>query len=171
MAARYSTLIKNEQILLQENCPVIIEASALLKDNATNKILLQIKLKNLSEKALISCKVAIKASELNNNPLQGIDSYTYLDILISQGESFGSKSPITLPDSNTRKYSITIEEIVFADASIWKASSRESFPLDAPERIFLDDPQLLSQYSLEEGGNVIYRPFLSHGFFTVLAAP
>ena len=80
MEERYQELCRLTPNLYFYGSPVIIEAGALLKDTLNDNVLAQLKIRNLINKRLISCKVSVRAFENNGNELEGVDSYTYLDL-------------------------------------------------------------------------------------------
>ena len=92
-----------------------IEAGALQKDEQTGKILAQIKIKNISPNIIVGCKVFIRSFELSGAELQGIDSFSYLDISVARGGDFGTKVPVFLPNDLTRKFSVAVTEVLFND--------------------------------------------------------
>lgn len=96
-----------------KGAPVLISAGALLKDNQTNNVLVQLKITNLSHSVINACKVSVKAYDPSGEELQGVENYSYLDINVSRGKQFGTKKPIDLPDSTTRKIKpISVDHIV-----------------------------------------------------------
>lgn len=118
MAGRFQELYKLPGGLYCDGCPVIIAAGAIQKDNSTGRVLAQLKLRNLGVKKVISCKVSLWCHETSGRELEGITDHSYLDFVAEQGDDFGSKTPIYLPDSSTRKFTPVITEIVFSDKSL-----------------------------------------------------
>ena len=103
MTERYQRVYLSRTKHYTEGSPVIIEACALLKDIVDNKVLAQIKIRNISEKIIIACKVSVKTFAPNGSELEGITEFSYLDLRAIQGKDFGPKQPIPLPDITTRK--------------------------------------------------------------------
>ena len=62
MSSRYSRLFTLPGNLYTEGSPVLIAAGALLKDNNTDKVLAQLKFRNISNKAISSVKIRVNTS-------------------------------------------------------------------------------------------------------------
>ena len=59
MSERYTRLFSLTSPLYAAGAPVMITAGALLKDNQTGKVLAQLKIKNISDKAIKGVSVRI----------------------------------------------------------------------------------------------------------------
>ena len=144
MSDRYQSLYRVHNNLFIEGSPVIIMAGALLKDTVTDKVLAQLKIRNLELKKLIACKVAIRAFEPSGAELEGIKEYSYLDVNVGRGQDFGTKVPVYLPDKKTRKIDVSVTEIVFEDNTVWKAEPCEWERVPDQELIsnLFNDPEI-----------------------------
>ena len=125
MANRFLKLFSLEPNQYVKNCPIIIEAGALQKDNETGNVIAQVKMRNLEDLQVVSCKLTLKAYENNGNEVEGIDSFSYLDLDAGIGKDFGSKTPIIMPDKTARSFTVDITEIVFSDGTVRKLSQNE----------------------------------------------
>lgn len=119
MSERYQELYRTNPNIYTPGCPLIIEVGVLQKDTTINRVLAQIKFMNISERYIQVCKVHIKAYEINGNELEGIDSYSYLDLNVAPGGEFGSKTPVYLPNAFTRKIELSVTEVIFTDGNKW----------------------------------------------------
>ena len=167
MSSRYQELYRLPNKLYVENSPVLIEAGALQKDTVSDKVLAQIKIRNLSTKDIIACKVAIKAYETNGNEVEGVSEFSYLDINISKGKEFGTKTPIYLPNNATRKFSVVVKEVVFEDNSIWTSNLIEWTQIVAQKKIteLFNNLEDIKQYQIEVGENCEFYPEKREGLF------
>ena len=167
MASRYHELFRIQPNLYLEGSPVLIEAGALQKDIVDDRVLVQVKIRNISNKKIVACKVCIWAYEPSGTEIEGIGSFPYLDIAVKQGQDFGTKTPIYLPDNTTRKFDVAVIEVVFDDDTVWSDEPAEWVSLPAQNRItdVLDDYELAKQYGLEAGDNSSYYPDLTMGLF------
>ena len=167
MPGRFQELYRLSSKLYIEGSPVIIEAGALQKDKQTGKILAQIKIKNISPNIIVGCKVFIRAFELSGEELQGIDSFSYLDISVARGGDFGTKVPVFLPNDLTRKFSVAVTEVLFNDNTMWKSDSVEWKSIPKQNRIesVLQDTDLIEEYKIEAGDNAEYYPEILNGLF------
>lgn len=167
MTSRFQEVFRLPSQQYIEGSPVIIEAGALQKDEQTGKILAQIKIKNISPNIIVGCKVFIRAFELSGAELQGIDSFSYLDISVARGGDFGTKVPVFLPNDLTRKFSVAVTEVLFNDNTMWKSDPVEWKSIPKQNRIesVLQDTDLTEEYKIEAGDNAEYYPEISNGLF------
>lgn len=167
MNERFSRLYVLPGAQYVNGAPVIISAGALLKDNATGKVLVQLKLTNLYESILTACKVTVFALDPGGAELSGVDNFVYLDITVSRGEDFGTKTPIELPDISTRKFSVSVIEAVYENGQIWRLKPCDGtlIPEQALTKTYFSDVELRKQYSLEIGGDCEYVPTIRDGLF------
>ena len=119
MSERYTRLFSLPENLGLEDCPVVISAGALLMDNTTGKVLAQLKLRNLSSQAVKAVKVKIHAYDTAKAELNGIDTFSYLDLNVPLDGEFGSQTPIPLPDAATRSFTVDILSVVLADGTVY----------------------------------------------------
>lgn len=165
--SRYQQVYKLPSGLYAENCPIIIEAGALLKDTEENKILVQLKLRNISEDTVISCKIAVRAFETNGTETEGEPSFSYLDIHVSPDGEFGTKTPVYLPDSNARKFVPFVMEIVFSNGTVWKSQNHIWKAIPEHQKLIsvLPDSEIWKQYSVEVNSNCENVPEQKEGLF------
>ncbi|MBR4395583.1 MAG: tetratricopeptide repeat protein [Eubacteriaceae bacterium] len=145
---------------------MMIEAGALLKDTLNNKVLAQVKMKNIGGKTVSSCKVSIKAYENNSNEVEGVSDFSYLDVNAKAGESFGNKTPVYLPEQITRSYSAFVSEVVFDDGTVLNVQEDGWRPVPdrrpVTEELSSEQIQLLSQ---EIGHEAKFVPEVKDGLF------
>lgn len=155
MSERYTRLFSLPENLYSVGAPVVIAAGALLKDNQTGKVLAQLKIQNISDKAVKAATVSIAPMDTVGKPLGEAVSYQYLDLNAGRDAEFGQKSPVALPDAATRAFSASVSEVIFVDNTVWTASETVWEPLSAPvslEQAF-DDKELVTQYRIKYGEN------------------
>lgn len=167
MANRFQELFRLLPKLYSAGAPVMIEAGALQKDSATNRVLAQLKLRSLDPRRICACKVSVRAFEPNGTELDGVPSFAYFDIDVGLGENFGTKTPIYLPDGNSRSMSVSVIETVFSDGSVWQAEPCEWHQIPVQEAVVehFDDPELIKQYELRVGGDCPLIPTVQDGLF------
>ena len=167
MAERFQRLYTLEPTQYAEGCPIIIEAGALLKDTESGAVLAQIKMQNIGEQVVSSCKISITAYENNGNKVEGVEGFSYLDLNVGPGVEFGSKTPIFLPDNTTRKFEAVVTEIVFSDGTVQSVDEKNWKPI--PERkaitTVLDSPELVAQFSSEIGCKAEFVPEVNEGLY------
>ena len=164
---RFQELYRLPSSYYLSGCPVIVDAAALLKDNQSGNVLAQIRLRNISEKPVISCKIAVKTFELNGTELQGVNKFSYLDLNAGAGETFGAKIPVYLPDPVTRRFSVSVIELVFADGLSWTSVPCEwsKFPDTSAISEHFQDDELTKQWHIEFGESSEVAPQITDGLF------
>lgn len=114
MAERYTRLYSLQENLYQEGSPILISAGALLKDNSTGKLLVQLKFRNISDCVVNAVKVKINAFDPAGTVLKGVESFSYLDLSVGEDGEFGQQKPIPLPDVTTRSFSVEILSVTYS---------------------------------------------------------
>ena len=165
MSERFTRLFSLPSDLYAEGSPVVISAGALLKDNQTGKVLAQLKLQNIGPKHIKAVKVRISPLDTVNKPLGEEKVFEYLDLDVGRDEQFGQKSPLYLPDERARAFEASVEEVDFADNSIWTCSGTPWESL-APAVVFSSDPDLSKQYMLRFGEDAKYKISEQKGLWT-----
>jgi len=154
MSERYSKLYSLPENLYAEGAPVVVSAGNLLKDNQTEKVLAQLKIKNISNKTIKAAKVLVHAQDTTGKAIDGDAEQEYLDLSVEQGEEFGQKVAIALPNASTRGFSVEVKQVVFNDNSAWEGTGKAWEPLPVGESLsqWLGDAELVKQYQLHFGG-------------------
>ncbi len=167
MAERFQRLFTLSPNQYAKGCPVIIEAGALQKDTVSNSVLAQIKMKNIGAKTVKSCKVSIRAYENNGSEVEGVSDFSFLDLNVEPGESFGSKVPIYMPEHITRSITVFVSEIVFEDGLVQKTEEDEWKPVPDFRSISEEfgSEDLIEQLSIEMGYQAKYVPEIKEGLF------
>ena len=146
--------------LYAEESPVLIEAGALLKDNSSGRVLVQLKFKNLSDKIINCLTVKINTYDSADRLLETNIIYQYLDIRAAKYCEFGPNVPIYLKDSSVRSFKISIKEVIFDDKSVLDLSEKifESVPRQELLVNKIKNPEVLKQYKIETCSNNQYVP-------------
>lgn len=96
-----------KRIFIQRGSPVIISAGALLKDNQSGAILVQLKVKNISRRRLRAAIVRIFSYDSFGKPT-GTEEKEYLDLMVVRGEEFGQKVLIPVSNAAARSFTATV---------------------------------------------------------------
>ena len=157
---RYEQLLVDDR-LYTEGSPVLILASALVKDRQTGAIIVQVKFKSLSDKEIEAVIIDVSAEDITGGRLPGVEGFQYLDLGAVREDVFGSKVPVHMPDTRTRSFDISIRKVVFTDLSSWEPGARSEW-LDAPPRQrlkeVLGDSGLIEQYRRDTYHMATYVP-------------
>jgi hypothetical protein len=108
-------IIGADAALYLEGSPVVVSAAVLLDDMQIGKVLAQVKFRSIISKTIIAVIVDFYCYDINNVQLEGLLGFQYLDLSANRGTYFGEKIPVYLPDSRTRKVTIVVREVLFAD--------------------------------------------------------
>ncbi len=146
MAGRYEKLFNLDERLYIPTSPVIIEAGALLKDNANNSVLAQLKIKNITSKIIKALTVVVKSYDTVGEPIGVEVEHQYLDLSIGRDNLFGTKEPITLADNKTRSFSVNVTNVVFVDNTTWENTNTDWTTIPQQEVITLDEIETASYH-------------------------
>lgn len=161
MANRFERLYKLPDNLYADGSPIIISAAALLKDNETGNVLVQLKLHSISGKKIKALKISVSAFDISGKPLPGIEDYQYLDLDILNGQYFGSQKAIIMPEAVTRVFSISAFTVVFEDLSTWawdESVALKPMPNQEPLFSILQSEDLVVQYQFTTSEQAKFDP-------------
>lgn len=163
MSERYSRIFSLSENLYTEGSPVIIKAGALLKDNDTSWLIAQLKLQNISNKAIKLVKVEINCFDSVGRATGESVLYEYLDLHAARGTDFGTQNPIKISNSSTRSYTVRIVEVGFTDNDVWNGADKtfESMRQQGSINVKIADEDMLKVYQKTFGNNAIYD-FCTH---------
>ena len=160
MSERFERLFALPENNYTAGSPVIISAGVLLKDKETNKIIAQLKFKNISPKIIKAVKVVVYPQDITRKPLGREIVKEYLDLSVYQGVEFGQRVAIILPDASTRAFSADVTQVVFEDRSVWQAEDASWEELPAPVSLSdsLGDAELAKQFQIKYGEDCAVAP-------------
>lgn len=159
MTDRYKKKYILADILYADSAPVLIAGGALLEDSSTNKLLLQLKFKSISEKEIKSLRVKIHPILPDMTKLSPIE-YTYTELGAKRDVEFGQKSAIVMQDGNVSSFEASVMEVTFADDSRWDGAGTEWSAFKGIRRLAdaLGDAGAAEQYAIRYGNDCIYLP-------------
>lgn len=138
--------------------PFEIEAGALLVDSQTDGILAQMKMASHADKRVKAVKVTLQPEDTRGKALGDEISHQYLDLDVVRGASFGQKTPVHLPDSSTRSFSVSGVEVVYTDNSVAiSGGAWEPLPEQKELSATISDEETLKQYRVDFGDGCLYR--------------
>lgn len=158
MGERYTRLFSLPEQLYIENAPVIIVAGALLKDNKTDNVLVQLKFQNIEEKQIKALTVQIIPLDIKNEKIEEKIEYQYLDLNEERDVYFGSNVPIMISNNNARSFEVGVTEVIFKDNTEWKHEYTSWDILEKPELLenTLKSSELVKQYKMKYGQDSTY---------------
>ena len=158
MAERFIKVFSLADNLYANGSPLIITAGILVKDNKENKILCQLKLKNIENKNIKAVKVNIQTYDVAKNLIDEKIQHQYLDLNLNFNSEFVDKKGLLL-NNEAREFNISITEVLYDDNSVKNLSSESFDPLPVPEKLtFGLDSELADQYVRNIGKIAKYIP-------------
>lgn len=130
---KYSRIFMLQERLYAKGLPIIISAGALLKNNETNQMLVQLKIRNISNSNIKAIRIKIIAYDIAHRKLDDNICYEYLDLNIQRDVEFGQKIPIVLSDNKIREFDVMIEEVIYEDNTVVSFGKIELESLEQPQ--------------------------------------
>ena len=160
MSNNLNKLYALPELLHARGCPVIIVAGVLYKLEGTDeKILVQLKFKNMGDKIVKAIKVDIQTFDVSGNPVDEKLEHQYLDLSIGFNSEYTDRKGVLLKTKTIRSFNVKITEIVFSNGDIW-SNNIEFQPLPKPADIKEKlGAELAEQYKREIGKYAKYEPF------------
>ncbi len=118
---RYVRILSINDELIQDNCPVVFEKGALLKDNKQEKNVLQLQFRNIGYKKIKAVIVEISCYDIWNKLTSKIE-YNYLDLSAGINERFGSREAIVLDDIKARNFVLSIKNVFFEEGTVFEGA-------------------------------------------------
>ncbi|MCM1246411.1 MAG: hypothetical protein NC293_12285 [Roseburia sp.] len=160
MNERYSIMFSQEKNLYAPGLPVIVEAGQLLKDNEVERILVQLKLLNITDKTIIAVKLLITGTDSFGKVVEKQD-FQMLDLQAKRDEHFGQKIPLVLNNNTVRSFTTQVIEVVYSDGTNTVLPSASLTPLEEVKTLkaYLENKELVQQYGIDNKGNdCLYVP-------------
>ncbi|MCD7828319.1 MAG: hypothetical protein LUG85_07280 [Clostridiales bacterium] len=117
---KFKIVLKNENALGLNDCPVQVEKYNILFNNSTEKNVIQLKLRNRAEKHIKSVYMEIDCFDDTKDKLGTLNDIVYLDANAAQGEAFGSRQAINTDFSVISNINIKITKVAFCDETVWR---------------------------------------------------
>ena len=130
---------------IQLDAPVDIIKGALILDNRQEKLLLQLKLLNISTSMISSVYLSVDSYDDGNDKIHDtkVVEHAYLDLNVNPKEMFGEKNPVFVNDL-TRNVKVTITKVVFSNGQVWRNESSETYVKPNQKELTLLDGKLLT---------------------------
>ena len=161
MRERYTQLFALPENLYTEGSPVIISAGHMLNDSKSGRIIVQLKLKNIDFYTIKAVTVQIQPLDTAGKRIDYKIKANYLDLVVEQGDEFGQKVAITIPNPLARGFIPEILQVVFTDHKIWEGNNNVWKPLPKSNDLSLElsNSELLNQFRMEFGEDSVVFPY------------
>lgn len=150
---RFSTIENMIQDKWVLGCPAEIAKGALLIDNQSNDVVLQLNIRNISSMNIKYVELLVKRLDAAGNIIQGIETpitVNYNDLNVPAHYTFGDRTVIYLGVNSTRKVEIIFNKIILEHNVIWQNESQtvgQTYPKQEMKAIFTSD--FIEQYDRE----------------------
>ena len=116
---RFTVIHSNTDEKRHTKTDVTIEATNLLRDNKEGGICVQIKLRNDSKLVLTSTTVSIDVVAENGTYMSRNRQYTYGNLAVESGESFGDEEIVTFAIDDAASAYVRVVQASFGDGTSW----------------------------------------------------
>lgn len=145
---QHTILSSNQTALWSTGVPILITEAQFVKrnDNASNDVYFNLAFQNLSKKEIIGIFCDIQFSDLLKEDTCRIEKFAIQDVHVASGELFILDEPVLLSNENSRRCSIKVKNVVFADGEIWTNDNHSELSPIAEQRALPLSPELLQEF-------------------------
>jgi len=134
MENRYIERYRLPQRLYAITSPLVLQAGVLYEDTKIPRLVVQLKFKSISPRTISEVQVVVRPEAQSGEPQQ--QEFTYGNLRVKRGCSFGAYYAIALPLSSAGSFSAHILSVTFANGAKWTGyEATEWNPLSAFERL------------------------------------
>lgn len=145
MENRYIRRFALPERMYTASAPVVLAAGVVLEDTRIPRLVAQLKWKSIDEKPLTALTVSVQCPQGNGGSGQTL--FTYSDLHITRGQTFGVYTAIVLPQGSAPRMDVRVLSAAFADGTVWTAPEDAVWtPLPAFTSLAktVADPELLA---------------------------
>lgn len=145
MENRYIRRFALPERMYTASAPVVLAAGVVLEDTRIPRLVAQLKWKSIDEKPLTALTVSVQCPQGNGGSGQTL--FTYSDLHITRGQTFGVYTAIVLPQGSAPRMDVRVLSAAFADGTVWTAPEDAVWaPLPAFTSLAkaVEDPELLA---------------------------
>ena len=102
-----------------DDAPVLVYAGTLVMDRFSEKVSVNLRLRNLDEREIIAATVYVQPYGPWGEPYPQEVIYRYNSLKVAHDQEFGGKKLIPMPDNNVRSFQVFVSEVTFGDYSNW----------------------------------------------------
>ena len=160
MEGRYQTLASREQCLFGPDSPVWVSRWRLTRDGETRRLLLQVRLVNLSGKTVRRVFLRVACRDGEGRLLKELCLLPMAEVSAGPGRQFGDDCPLELAVPGTREVEIYPQRVTFSGGGAWDERPRANYIAFRPaERLLPSDGDFaeLKRRAAEGGVRSEYR--------------
>lgn len=167
MNSRYSRIYTLSTNLYIVGAPVILCAGVLLQDHVKNRIVAQLKFKNISEREIdvlvISYIIRSASQDIENT----VYTYRY-EATASPDAYFGDRNAIPIAYENVDEFAVVAIDVVFSDGDVWSSENDDVFSRIPQSETLLNkfnDESYVEQFRMDINEKAIYYPEIYNDFW------
>ena len=153
------TLYETKELVFYTDTPIVLENTALIIDRTKDKLFARCTFRSITDKEIKAVLIEITCFDVWGSQLGDPVPFQYLDLKTKRETTFGQTVPVEITDKTTRKITLVIKKILFADNSV--ANGGESnFTLPAPVLLtdHLQSKELAEEYARETSQKAKFVP-------------
>lgn len=167
MNTRYQRIYALPENIYAKGAPVILVAGVLLYDNVKDRMVIQMKLKNISDKRIRATIVSFVIYDEEGIALNEIISHGY-EMDANVDSYFGDRIAVQLPSKNSTSFSVIALDVAFQNGEVWSSATDEKFFLIKRPKT-LDDAlcenELIEQFIENTNEKAKYFPKISDSYW------
>ena len=153
------TLYESKEMVFMLDVPIALENAAVIIDHKKDKLFARCTFRSMTCKTIQAVLVEISCQDVWGNPLGEPFSFQYLDLKTTKESQFGQTLPVELAEKDTRKISVSVKKILFADGSIIEGTD-QVLAMKAPVLLkdHFDSEDLAAIYAKETTSKAQFVP-------------
>lgn len=142
-----------------EGAPAVVSSGCLLMNRYTEKTIVKLSIKNVSDNRIISASVRIQPYDAKGKPYPETVELRYDALQLERGMETGLSRSARMPDDLVRSFSVCITDVTFADYTLWR-ETRDFSPVSGCKTLeeALGSEAMAKQYSARYGADCRYLP-------------
>lgn len=159
MAENFSVIRPLSARQYTPGCPLVVGSGQLVRLDGTGQSAAAVTLVNISDAPIAAARVRVRCLDSAGTELAGAER-DFAGLSVSRGGRFGGDTPMSLPEGNFARYSVTVPQVTFADGTVWACPEDAVWgvlPGFTPLEKALTNPKALSRSrELLPGGKYAY---------------
>ena len=162
---RFEPVYTSDALMLQKDAGIFTENIALIKNSVSGEVFARCQMRNVTGKTVSGVMVDILCQDAWGEEVTAVRNHSYLGMQVVSGGVFGQNSPVKMADNNTRKITLTVKKILFADGTTAEyTDSPKLFPRAVTLGEHLGNFALVEEYIRETNAGAKFVPVAENGF-------
>ena len=162
---RFEPVYTSDALTVQKDAGIFTENVALIKNSVSGEVFARCQMRNVTGKTISCVMVDILCQDAWGQEVTAVRDHSYLGMQVVSGGVFGQNNPIKMADNNTRKITVTVRKILFADGTTEEyTDSPKPFPAAVTLGEHLGNFALVGEYVRETNAGAKFVPVQENGF-------